>query len=178
MGSKMEPKLLKNLIKFRLDFCNVFECPFFRSWIDFGSKNLSKMRVLGSLFQPPCGYARSVILNNPLMVLRYFSILGRSIFDFKRYIFQMLFQRCFQDLLFFDFGSKLWPNSMPNGSPNRLNNQWKSKVIFWWNFVGFSVAQGGSSPREQTQPNSMTPPQRNITRWSPELHLEAQPGTS
>ena len=50
MGSKMEPKSHKNLIKIRLDFCNDFECPFFRSWLDFGSKNLSKMRGLRVTF--------------------------------------------------------------------------------------------------------------------------------
>ena len=44
VGSKMEPKLVKNLIKNRLDFCNDFETTFSRSWVDFGSKNLSKMR--------------------------------------------------------------------------------------------------------------------------------------
>ena len=43
-GSKMEPKLVKNLMKNRVHFCNDFETTFSRSWDDFGSKNLSKMR--------------------------------------------------------------------------------------------------------------------------------------
>ena len=44
MGSKMEPKSIKNLMKICFDFCCDFEIVFSRSWIDFGSKNLSKMR--------------------------------------------------------------------------------------------------------------------------------------
>ena len=43
MGSKMEPKSIKNLMKIRFDFCD-FETVFSRSWDDFGSKNLSEMR--------------------------------------------------------------------------------------------------------------------------------------
>ena len=50
VGSKMEPKSIKNLIKNRVDFCNDFEFLFFRSWVDFGSKNLSKMNGLGVTF--------------------------------------------------------------------------------------------------------------------------------
>ena len=49
-GVQMEPKSIKNLIKNRVDFCNDFEFLFFRSWVDFGSKNLSKMRGLGVTF--------------------------------------------------------------------------------------------------------------------------------
>ena len=44
MGSKMEPKSIKNLMKIGFDFYNDFQIVFSRSWIDFGSKNLSKMR--------------------------------------------------------------------------------------------------------------------------------------
>ena len=76
VGSKMEPKSVKNLLKNQCDFCNDFESTFSRSWVDFGSKNLSKIKVSGYLFQPCCEYARSVVLNNPPMVLLYFSILG------------------------------------------------------------------------------------------------------
>ena len=50
VGSKMEPKSIKNLMKNRLDFCNDFESTFSRSWVDFGSKNLSKMRGLRVTF--------------------------------------------------------------------------------------------------------------------------------
>ena len=40
MGSKMEPKSYKNLIKNHIDFYNGFETTFSRFWDDFGSKNL------------------------------------------------------------------------------------------------------------------------------------------
>ena len=118
-------------------------------------KTSAKWRVLGSLFQPRCGYAS-------------------AIFDLKRYIFQMFFQRCFQDVLFFDFRSKLGPNSIPNGSPNRLENQWKSNLNFWWNFAGFSVApRGGGMPLQQTRVISMPSPKKH-----PQLIPGAPPGGS
>ena len=44
MGSKMEPKSYKNMIKNHIDFYNGFETTFSWFWDDFGSKNLSKMR--------------------------------------------------------------------------------------------------------------------------------------
>ena len=50
VGSKMETKSIKNLMKNQTDFCNDFESTFFRSWVDFGSKNLSKMRGLRVAF--------------------------------------------------------------------------------------------------------------------------------
>ena len=46
----MDAKSLKNLLKNRLDFCNDFESTFSGSWIDFESKNLSKMRGLRVTF--------------------------------------------------------------------------------------------------------------------------------
>ena len=48
--SKMEPKSIKNLMKNQPEFCNDFEGTFFRSWVDFGSKNLSKMEGLRVTF--------------------------------------------------------------------------------------------------------------------------------
>ena len=44
LGSKMEAKYYKNLIKNHIDFYNGFETTFSRFWDDFGSKNLSKTR--------------------------------------------------------------------------------------------------------------------------------------
>ena len=95
VGSKMEPKSVKNLMKNRLDFCNDFESTFFRSWVDFGSKTSPKWGVSGSLFQPCCEYARNVSLNNPPMVLLYCLTFGGSMFDLKRYLFQLFFRRRF-----------------------------------------------------------------------------------
>ena len=93
MGPKMEPKSIKNLMKNHIDFYNDFETTFSRFWDDFGSKNLPKMKGPGSLFQPGCEYAKSVILNNPPMVLLYFSTLEAMIFYFNGDIFQLFFQR-------------------------------------------------------------------------------------
>ena len=39
VGSKMEPKSIRNQMKNWLDFCNDFESTFSRYWVDFGSKN-------------------------------------------------------------------------------------------------------------------------------------------
>ena len=89
VGSKMEPKSIKNLIKNRLDFCKDFGTTFSRSWVDFGSKNLSKMRGLRVTFSSllriceKCDFEQP----NPPMILLYFSTFGGSIFDFKSYIF-------------------------------------------------------------------------------------------
>ena len=93
MGPKMEPKSIKNLMKNHIDFYNDFETTFSRFWDDFGSKNLPKMKGPGSLFQPGCEYKKSVILNNPPMVLLYFSTLEAMIFYFNGDIFQLFFQR-------------------------------------------------------------------------------------
>ena len=94
MGSKIKLKSIKTLMKNRLDFCNDFETTFSRSWIDFGSKIVSQIRG-GSLFQPRCEYARSVILNNPPIVLPYLSTLEASIFDLKMYICQLFVRKRF-----------------------------------------------------------------------------------
>ena len=95
MGCKMNPKSIKHLMENILDFCNDFEGTFSRSCIDFGSKNLSKMRVSGAFFQPCYEYVKSVIWNNPPIVLLYFSTLKASIFDLKRCIFQLFFRSRF-----------------------------------------------------------------------------------
>ena len=89
----MKQKSATNLMKNHIDFYNDFETTFCRFWNDFGSKNLPKMKGPGSLFQPGCEYAKSVILNNPPMVLLYFSTLEAMIFYVNGDIFQLFFQR-------------------------------------------------------------------------------------
>ena len=75
IGSKMKLKSIQNLVKNHLDFCNDSETCFF----DFGTiltpKTSPKSMLSGSLFQPCCEYARSVILNNPPSFLLYLSSL-------------------------------------------------------------------------------------------------------
>ena len=103
-GPKWGQNQLKIWFKFDLIFVTISSALFSDLESILAPKTSPKWKVLGSLFQPRCGYARSVILNNPPMVLLYFSILGESIFDLKRYIFQMFFERCFQDVFFSIFG--------------------------------------------------------------------------
>ena len=69
-------------MKNHIDFYNDLDTTFFWFWDDFGSKNLSQM-------------TKSVILNNPPMVVLYFSTLEALIFDQKGYIFHMFFQMLF-----------------------------------------------------------------------------------
>ena len=76
VGSKMEPKSIKNLIKNRLDFCNDFESTFSRSWVDFGSKNLSKMRGLRVTFSTLLRICEKCDFEQPSIVFAIF-------FDFE-----------------------------------------------------------------------------------------------
>ena len=164
----MGPKSIKNLIKIRLDFCNDFECLFFRSWIDFGSKQPLQMKGLGVTFSTSLRICEKCDFEQPSYGFAIFfdfrkvdfrpQKLGRSIFDLKRYIFQMFFSKMLSRRTFFDFRSKLGPNSMPNGSPNRWKKQWKSNSIFWWNFDGFSVAPGGGGATLAVTRNLRAPP--------------------
>jgi hypothetical protein len=94
VGSKMEPKSIKNLIKNRVDFCNDFECHFFRSWVDFGSKNLSKMRCLGVTFSTSLRVYEKCDFEQP-------SIGFATFFDFNRVDFRP------QKLYFSDVFSKM-----------------------------------------------------------------------
>ena len=119
VGSKMEPKWIKNLVKNRIDFCNDFEFLFFPSWVDLGSKNLSQMRGLGVTFSTSLRVCEKCDFEQSLMVLLHFSTLGGSIFDFKRYIFQMFFKDAFKTY-FFRFGVEIWP---------KLGAKWEPKSI-------------------------------------------------
>ena len=132
-GVQMEPNWIKNLVKNRIDFCNDFE--FFFS--DLGSilapKSSPKWGVLGSFFQARCEYARSVILNNPLMVLLYFSTLRGSIFDLKMYIFRLFFRRCFEDVLFSIFGRNLGQIGGQMGA--QIDEKFEKKLSWFFNEI-------------------------------------------
>ena len=123
MGSKMEPKSHKNLIKIRLDFCNDFECPFFRSWVDFGSKNLSKMKGLGVTFSTSLRVCEKCDFEQPSYGFAIFFDFKRVDFRPQKIYFSNVFSKMLSRRIFFDFRSKLGPNWMPNGSPNRWKNQ-------------------------------------------------------
>ena len=82
-------------MKNHIDFYNDFDTTFFDFGMILAPKTSPKWEVAGSLFQPRYEYTKSVILNNPPMVLLYFSTLEALIFDLKGYIFQMFFQMLF-----------------------------------------------------------------------------------
>ena len=81
VGSKMDPKSNKNLLENRLDFCNDFETTFSRYWVDFGSKNLSKMRGLKVTFSTTLRICEKCDLERPS---HRFSIF----FEFRRVDFR------------------------------------------------------------------------------------------
>ena len=81
MGSKMEPKSIKKLMKNQHDFCSDFESTFFRSWVDFGSKNLSKMRGLRVTFSTLLRICEKCDLEQPSHRFAIF-------FDFRRVDFR------------------------------------------------------------------------------------------
>ena len=118
-GSKMKPKSVKNLIEIRLDFCNDFECLFFRSWLDFGSKNLSNMRGLGVTFSTSLRICEKCDFEQPSYGFAIFFDFRRVDFRPQKVYFSDVFSKMLSRRIFFDFRSKLGPNSMPNGSPNR-----------------------------------------------------------
>ena len=81
VGSKMEPKSMKNLIKNLLDLCNDFEITFSRSWVGFGSENISKMRGLRVTFSTLLRICEKCDLEQP-------SHRFATFFDFRRVDFR------------------------------------------------------------------------------------------
>ena len=81
VGSKMEPNSIKNLLKNQPDFCNDVESTFFRSWHDFGSKKLSKMRGLRVTFSTLLRICEKCDLEQPSHRFAIF-------FDFRRVDFR------------------------------------------------------------------------------------------
>ena len=119
VGSKMEPKSIKNLIKNRVDFCNDFEFLFFRSWVDLGSKNLSKMRGLGVTFSTSLRVCEKCDFEQPSYGFAIFFDFKRVDFRPQNVYFSVVFSKMFLRRSFFDCGLKFGPNWAPNGSPNR-----------------------------------------------------------
>jgi hypothetical protein len=77
----MDPKSIQNHVNKNMFFHNDFETTFYRSWDDFYSKNLSKMRGLGVVFLTSlricekCDFERQYIV---------FAIFSRSkVIDFR-----------------------------------------------------------------------------------------------
>ena len=95
LGSKIEPKVIKNLIENRLDFCNDFETTFSRYSIDFGSKNLSKMSGLRVTFSTLLRICEKCDFEQPSNGFAIFFDFRRVDFRLKRYILQLFFRRRF-----------------------------------------------------------------------------------
>ena len=81
--SKIEPKPRKKLTKNQVIFYQYFETILNRFGCDFYSKWALKMRGVRVVCLTSCEHAKSVILNNPLSVLLYFSFSNAFIFDIK-----------------------------------------------------------------------------------------------
>ena len=90
----MEPKSIKSLIKNRVDFCNDFECFIFRSWIDFGSKNLSQMRDLGITFSTSLRVCEKCDFEQPSYGFAIFFDFRRVDFRPQNLYFSDVFRRC------------------------------------------------------------------------------------
>ena len=136
VGSKMEPKSIKNLIKNRLDFYNDFESTFSWSWVDFGSKNLFKMRRLRVTFSTLLRICRKCDFEPPFYGFAIF--FDNDVWPSKVY-FSLVFSKAILRRTFFKFGSNLgasW-SPAPTRSQNWWPNPWKSKLIFWRFFNGF-----------------------------------------
>ena len=119
----MEPKSIINLIKNRIDFCNDFECLFFRSWVDFDSENLSKMKCLGVTFSTSLRVCEKCDFEQHSIGFVIFFDFKRIDFRPQKVYFSDVFSKMLSRRTFFDFRSKLGPNSVPIGTPNRLKNQ-------------------------------------------------------
>ena len=135
-GSKMEPKLVKNLMKNRVHFCNDFETTFSRSWDDFGSKNLSKMRSRRVVFSTSLRICEKYENEQPSIVLARFFDFGSLDFRVKTVYFSNVFPNSVLRRTFFDFWSIFAPTWQPNGSQNGYQNLCKIMLNFSWFFLG------------------------------------------
>ena len=68
----MEPKSIENLLKNRTDFCYDFGTTFSRSWVEFGSKNLSKMEGLRVIFSTSLRIGGKCDFEQPSIVFAIF----------------------------------------------------------------------------------------------------------
>ena len=114
VGSKMEPKSIKN----RANFCDDFETTFSRSWVDFRSKNLSKMRGLRVTFSTLLRICEKCDLERPS---HHFAIcfgFWRVGFRCSKLYFSVVFSKAILRRTFSDFWTNFDRNWNPNGSQN------------------------------------------------------------
>ena len=123
VGSKMGPKSIKSQMKNHIDFYNHVDTTFFWYWDDFGSKNLSKMRGRRVTFSTSLRIYEKYDFEQPSYGFAIFFDFRRVDFRPQKVYFSDVFSKMLSRRIFFDFRSKLGPNWMPNGSPNRWKNQ-------------------------------------------------------
>ena len=114
----MEPKSTKKLMKNQPDFCNDFERTFFRSWVDFGSKNVSKMRGLRVTFSTLLRICEKCDLEQPSHRVAIFFYFRRVDVRPEKVNFSDVFSKTILRRTFLDFGRIFGPNWIPNGSQN------------------------------------------------------------
>ena len=118
VGSKMEPKSIKNLMKNQLEFCNDFENTFSRSWVDFGSKNLSKMEGLGVTFSTSLRICEKCDFEQPSHRFASFFDFRRIDFRVEKVYFSVVFPKAILRGTFLDFGLNFGANWSPHETQN------------------------------------------------------------
>ena len=103
----MEQKSIKKLSENCIFFCHDLETTFSRSWDDFGSKNLSKIRGLRVTFSTSWRKCEKSVLERPSIGFAIFFKLEASIFRSKIDYFLVFFQGCFLVMHWIDFSSIL-----------------------------------------------------------------------
>ena len=114
-GAKMN-KIVKN----RIDFCNDFEFFLFRSWVDFGSKKLSKMRGFGVIFSSSLRVCEKCDFEQPSYGFAIFFNFKRVDFRPQNVYFSEMFSRPRFGLIF----DRFW-----NGFGSKLGAKMESKSI-------------------------------------------------
>ena len=117
-GSKMEAKSNKKLIKNRFDFCNDFENTFSRSWVVFGSKNLSKMRGLRVTFSTLLRICEKYDFKQPSYGFAIFFDFWRDGFRCSKLYFSVVFSKAILRRTSLDFWRICCPNWSSNWSQN------------------------------------------------------------
>ena len=128
--SQMLPKSVEKVIKNRVDFRSDFETTSFRSWIDFGPKNRSKMKGLRIICSTSLQICEKCDFEQPSIVFAIFFDFGGVGFRPEKVYFSVVFSTALLRRTFFDFGSNFGPHLRPNGSQNR----WKNRSNFELNF--------------------------------------------
>ena len=83
-----------------MNFKSDFETTFSRSWAEVGAKKLSEIKGLRVIVSTSLRRCEKYEFEQPSYVLLYLSILKVSMFEVKRYIFQLFFRRRFVEVLF------------------------------------------------------------------------------